>query len=165
MTTQITLNKVLVKDNLGWPCAEAFVVIWDIDEVVKTKSTSVNGIGDYVESSRSHVIKYKGNYWFDKETQLAGLPSRPLAHFVQFDAQKDYEKNEAGEYVLDDNGDKKETGDTIPAHEVWTDYFTVDMDHAESRLIRSSGITGNAEREKLIDKDVKRRFPTPTIEV
>jgi hypothetical protein len=148
-----------VKDKLGWCSKEAFVVVWAIEEEIKKSSISPDGISNYVESSNSHVIKYQGNYWQDKATQEQGLDSRPLAHFVHFDAEELFEKNADGEHVLDDNGNKKPTGEVIPAYKEWVDTFIVDMKHIQSRQVINSSMVGIDERNRLIQLDLERNFP------
>ena len=160
MTTEtIKFQKIPVKDKLDWCSDEAFVVVWAIDEEIKKSSISADGISNYVESSSSHVINYRGNYWKDKATQERGLASRPLAHFVHFDAEELFEKNADGEHVLDDNGNKKPTGEVIPAYKEWVDTFTVDMGHLQSQRVINSSMTGIDERNRLIMLDVERNFP------
>jgi hypothetical protein len=161
MTTQtVKINDpaLTVKDKLGWGYSNPFIAIWDVDEIVSTKSRSIDGISDYVETSRSHVIKYEGNYWGSKQMQSDGLDSRPLAHFIEFDAESVYEVNLEGEYSLDDSGEKIPTGEIIPAYKIWTDKFTVDMEHPDSIHVRNGPMTGKEERNELISLDVKRKF-------
>jgi len=160
MTQTVKINKAVVKDKLGWGHPSAFIAIWDVTEEIKSRSTSSDGIGDYVEESHSHVIEYEGNYWGDRQMQIDGLDSRPLAHFVEIEQEVVYEKNEFNENVLDDVGEKVPTGEIKPAYMVWTDKFTVDMKHPQSVQITSNpSISGKEERNRLIELDVKRKFP------
>lgn len=158
MNTTIKINNVPVKDKLGWCHPNAFVAIWAIDEELKSSSISSDGLSGYVESSRSHVIEYQGNYWGDNQMQLDGLDSRPLACYVEIEAEAVCEVNSEGEYALDDAGNKIPTGEVIPAYDVWTDRFSVDMGHVESLQILNDPLyTGKEERDRLIEFDVKRQ--------
>ena len=158
MTSTIKINSAPVKDKLGWCHPNAFIAIWAIDEELRSSSISTDGVSPYVENSRSHVIQYQGNYWGDNQMQLDGLESRPLARFVEFEAEEVCEVNSEGEYVLNDNGDKIKTGEIIPAYKIWTDKFTVDMNHLQSLQVINSSLAGKDERNRLIELDVKRWF-------
>ena len=164
MTQTVRIHRAEVKDKLGWGRPNAFISIWDVTEEIKSRSTSSDGISDYVEESHSHVIEYKGNYWGDRQMQIDGLDSRPLAHFVEVDSEVVYETNEYNENTLDDAGGKIPTGEIKPAYMVWTDKFYVDMKHPESIQITSNdSISGKEERNRLIELDVKRKFPASAV--
>jgi hypothetical protein len=155
----ILIDKRIVKDKLGWPSAEAFISIWYTEEDLNKVSVSKNGIDPFTSSSSSHVIKYKGNYWGDNQMQRAGLDSRPLAFYEYFPAEEEFEKNEAGEYKLDDKMEKIPTGEVIPEYKEWVSEFTVDMGHVQAIQVKNGSLTGDDECKRLIEDDIKRRFP------
>jgi hypothetical protein len=151
--------KGCVKDKLGWGRKDAFIAVWKVDIEESSSLVSDGGISDYVDSSGPNEIVYMGNYWGEQQMQIDGLDSRPLAHFVEIKEEILYKRNEDGEHILDDNGYKIPTGKTKPAYKVWTDKFTVDMEHLQSVQVLNSSMTGNAEKLRLVELDVKRRFP------
>lgn len=159
MTMETIKLKGCVKDKLGWGRKDAFIAVWRIKSDESSLLESGDGISDYIDSSGPNEIVYEGNYWGDQQMQIEGLPSRPLAHFVEIEAEILYKRNEDDEHVLDDNGNKIPTGKAKPAYKVWTDKFTVDMEHFQSVQVLNSSMTGIAEKLRLVELDAKRRFP------
>ena len=159
MTIETIKLKGCVKDKIDWDRKDAFIVVWKIKSDESSLLVSDDGISNYVDSSASNKIEYMGNYWGDQQMQIDGKESRPLAHFVEVAEEILYKRNEDDEHILDDSGDKIPTGKTKPAYKVWTDKFTVDMDHLQSVQVINSSMTGNAEKLRLVELDAKRRFP------
>ena len=154
---RIKVANLLVKDRDGWKYKDAFVVVRNIEAEVKTSAKSKDGVDGYEETS-TYNIEYTCNYWMDKATQEADLPSRALGRFVDVPAEDIYEVNGAGENILDDRGDKKPTGEVIPAHQMWTEKHTVDTDHLQSQEVLNSSMVGLDERNRLVELDVMRKF-------
>ena len=158
MTRQVKVFSAQVKDKLGWDHPAALVAIRFVRELSEVSYLSEDLKSDYVSGLNSHVINYEGNYWGTKQMQVEGLESRPLAHFVDVEEEILYEVNEAGEYALNDNGDNIPTGDVIKAHKVWTDKFTVDLNHLQSVQVLNSSMPPEDKLFRLIELDVLRRF-------
>lgn len=158
MTRQVKVFPAQVKDNLGWDIPAALVAIRFVRELSEVSYLSDDCVSDYVSGLNSHVINYEGNYWGSKQMQVDGLESRPLAHFVDVEEEILYEVDKDGEYILDDNVEKIQTGDVIKAHKIWTDKFSVDLDHLQSVQVLNSSMPPEDKLFRLIELDVLRRF-------
>lgn len=154
---RIKVPNLLVKDRDGWKYKDAFVVVRRIFSNVENTAEPKDGVDGYEETS-SYNISYTCNYFMDKATQEADLPSKPAGRFIDVPAEEIYEVNDAGEYSLDDTGAKISTGEIVPAHQVWTEKHTVDTDHLQSQQVLNSSMVGLDERNRLVELDVMRKF-------
>ena len=154
---RIKVPNLLIKDRDGWKYANAFAVVRNIESNVKTSANPKDGVDGYDEMSE-YDITYTLNYWMDKATQEADLPSKPVGRYIDVTAEVLYEVNEEGEYSLNDQGQPIPTGETVPAHKVWTETHTVDTEHLQSQQVLNSSMVGIDERNRLVELDVMRKF-------
>lgn len=158
MSKQVKVFAAQVKDKLGWDFPAALVAIRFVRELSEVSYLSEDCASDYVSGVNSHVINYEGNYWGSKQMQADGCESRPLAHFITVPEEALYKLNADEEFILDDAGKKIPTGKTIPEHDVWTDKFTVDLQHLQSVQVLNSSMSPEDKLFRLIELDVMRRF-------
>ena len=156
-TPRVKVDKMLVKDKKGWPYDNAFIVVRKIESTIENLAESKLGTDGYDETS-TYNIKYTCNYWGSKAMQEAGLPSRPLGRFIDIPAVTVYEKNSDGEHVLDDAGNKKPTGEILPARDEWSEEFIVDTEHLQSVQVLNSSMAGIDERNRLVELNITRDF-------
>ena len=154
---RIKVPNLLVKDRDGWKYKDAFVVVRRIHSIIDNLAEPKDGVDGYDETS-NYKITYTCNFFMDKETQEADLPSRPLGRFVEVPAEEVYEVTSTGECALDDNGLKIPTGEVVPAHQIWTEKHIVDTDHLQSQQVLNSSMSGVDERDRLVELDVMRKF-------
>jgi len=140
MQTQVRTFEANVEDRDEWVFKGAFVAIHTASESSQTTFESKDCTGNYTQEVSSHLIKYKAQFWKDKQTQLDGKPSRAL-----------YSKT-----FVDSDGDEV----ALDAEGVWeyNEIFTVDLENEQAKRISSN--SGSSKEDtifNLIEFDLKRR--------
>ena len=148
-----------VKDKLGWGYKDAFVTIRFASGTAQTTFTSEpeDCVSDYKAALEAGVIVYQGNWWDERTTQLAGLPSRPLIYDCYTPAEIIYERDDnTGELIVVD-GQNVSTGKSTIGFWSLGDLLSVDLTTEESKRIQREGTDPETVIFDLIQADVVAR--------
>ena len=156
--TQVRTFVANVEDRDEWGFNGAFVAIHTASETSQTTYDSKECTGDYEKDVSSHVIKYKAQFWKDKQTQLDGKPSRALFEKWFVETEKVTEKDSNGGDKEDASGNLILTGEVVDAHWEYGEIFTVDLENEQAQRIASNNDLSKEDTIfNLIEFDLKRR--------
>lgn len=147
-----------IEDECGGVWPKAIVAILDFSELCQTTGSATSFKGEYSLSHDVHGISYKVSYYYDQSKMDQGKRSRPLMHDVYIEPEIIFEKNDNGEYVRDDNGEKIPTKEMTEGRYVLSDTFKVDDNHPDIRQVLESDLGFESKMLRAIKMDISIRF-------